>query len=93
MAEVVVQNLELEKSKQNAELESQQKTVFIANVSHELRTPLHAIICSCDLLADTVLTEEQRGFTKIISKSSQLLLELINNILDLSKYEAGKIVL
>ncbi len=93
MAEVLIQNRQLEESKKHAEEESEQKTVFIAKVSHELRTPLHAIICSCDLVQDTQLTEEQRGYLKIVSKSSHLLLQLINNILDLSKYEAGKIIL
>jgi hypothetical protein len=93
MANIVVLNQELEKGKQIAEAANQQKTVFIAKVSHELRTPLHAVICSCDLISDTELSPEQREFVKIISKSSNLLLSLINNILDLSKSEAGKMII
>jgi signal transduction histidine kinase len=72
---------------------NEQKSLFIAKVSHELRTPLHAVICSCNLLYDTNLTDEQKSYLKIVSKSSYLLLTLINNILDISKSEAGKIVL
>jgi signal transduction histidine kinase len=93
MGQVVILNKELEKEKQVAEEESEQKSVFIAKVSHELRTPLHAVICCCDFISDTELNPEQREFVKIISKSSNLLLSLINNILDLSKSEAGKMTM
>jgi signal transduction histidine kinase len=93
MNQVMMENQKLEKEKILAETENEQKSLFIAKVSHELRTPLHAVICSCNLLHDTNLTKEQKSYLKIVSKSSNLLLTLINNILDISKSEAGKIVL
>lgn len=87
--QLVLRNRELEIEKTRAVNENEQKTVFIAKMSHELRTPLHAIINCCDLVNDTSLDTEQKKFMQIIGKSSNLLLGLINNILDLSKYETG----
>jgi signal transduction histidine kinase len=93
MSTLLSTNRQLEKEKRVAIEENNFKTIFIAKVSHELRTPLHAVMCCCDLISDTLLTQEQSGFLKIISKSSDLLLSLINNILDLSKAESGKMIL
>jgi signal transduction histidine kinase len=90
---VLIQNKELAKEKRAAMHENEQKTLFIAKMSHELRTPLHAVISCCDMITDTSLSGEQRSFVKIIDKSSKLLLNLIDNILDLSKYEAGHLEL
>ncbi len=70
---------------------SEAKSMFLANMSHEIRTPLNGIVGFTELLKDTSLQEEQREFIDIIEKSSENLLEIINNILDLSKIESNKL--
>ncbi len=67
------------------------KSMFLANMSHEIRTPLNGIVGFTELLKDTGLSEEQLEFVEIIEKSSENLLEIINNILDLSKIESNKL--
>ncbi len=79
------------RDKQYAMEASEAKSMFLANMSHELRTPLNGIVGFTELLKDTNLQEEQREFIDIIEKSSENLLEIINNILDLSKIESNKI--
>ncbi len=69
------------------------KSRFLANMSHEIRTPLNGIIGTANLLTDAHLPLRERGYMSIILESSQTLLKLINDILDISKIEAGKIEL
>lgn len=67
------------------------KSLFLANMSHEIRTPLNGIVGFTEILRSTHLTEEQEEFLSIIDKSSENLLSIINNILDLSKIESNKV--
>lgn len=77
--------------KESAQEASEAKSMFLANMSHEIRTPLNGIVGFTELLKDTGLAEEQTEFVEIIEKSSENLLEIINNILDLSKIESNKL--
>jgi len=79
------------KEKENAEEASAAKSIFLANMSHEIRTPLNGIIGFTELLKNTDLDDEKREFVDVIEKSSENLLDIINNILDLSKVESNKI--
>jgi len=79
------------KEKKNAEEASAAKSIFLANMSHEIRTPLNGIIGFTELLKNSDLDEEKREFVDVIEKSSENLLAIINNILDLSKVESNKI--
>ncbi len=80
-------------AKEAAEEANKAKSLFLANMSHEIRTPLNGIMGFTDLLRQSDLNEEQKEFVDIIKKSSENLLEIINNILDIAKIESQKIEL
>jgi len=81
----------LQEAKVVAESANAAKSEFLANMSHELRTPMNGVIGMAQLLAMTALSEEQQEYVTILKSSGTNLLTLINDILDLSKIEAGKI--
>lgn len=84
---------ELKKARKQAEQSDKLKSAFLANMSHEIRTPLNAIVGFSDLLMITDDPAEKEEYSKIINTNNELLLKLINDILDLSKIEAGSVEL
>jgi two-component system sensor histidine kinase BarA len=93
LEQMEIQNVELDLAKKRAQEAARVKTEFLANMSHELRTPLNGIIGFSKQLFKSKLTATQHEYLSTIERSAKNLLGIINNILDFSKLEAGKLTL
>ena len=86
-----IANRQLDNALVKAQEAAHAKSKFLATMSHEVRTPMNGIMGMLELLRDSDLNEEDRGYLNIAHRSAMLLLELLNNVLDFSKFEAGQL--
>ena len=91
ISEVKKTNEELLRAKEAAEASLLSKRAFLANMSHEIRTPIHGMISTLALLDNSSLTSTQEKYVNIVKRSSETLLNILSDILQLSKIEAGKV--
>jgi len=91
--ETALQYETIKRLNQEVQRAAQAKSDFLAMMSHEIRTPMNAILGMADVLAETVLSAEQQRYVAIFQRAASSLLELLNDILDLSKIEAGQLTL
>ncbi len=82
---------ELRAAKELAEAANRAKSEFLANVSHDIRNPMNGVLCMAEMLLESELTVQQREYLETILDSGHMLLDLLNDILDLSKIEAGQL--
>jgi PAS domain S-box-containing protein len=89
----VMAQLDMVHARQSAEDANKAKSMFLASMSHEIRTPMNGVLGFSELLMHTPINEEQKGYLELIRQSGKSLMDVINNILDLSKIESGRVEL